>query len=189
LIKAGTEANGVTPCNRKMLMASALMHTRSGLPITTHSSVSNQAGLLQQDVFEEMGIDLTQVIIGHCGDTDDLAYLERILQRGSFIGLDRFGLSDMLPDSLRLETVVELCRRGYKAQLLLSHDYCSFIDFVPSREIIEDHYPEWDLCHIFEHILPLLKEKGVSDKQIHTMLIDNPRRVFETAGAPPAEHG
>lgn len=179
IIKAGTESTGVTPYNYKVLKIAALLHLKTGLPITTHASVTNQIGLLQQDVFEASGVDLSHVIIGHCGDTTDIYYLEKILHRGSYIGLDRFGLGSMLPDNLRIETLVELCNRGYAKQLILSHDYCSFIDFVPNRKMIEENFPAWNYSHLCQNIIPELKKKGITEKQIKTMMIDNPRRIFE----------
>jgi len=32
-------------------------------------------------------------------------------------------------------------------------------------------------------VLPALRARGVSDAQIHMMLVDNPRRYFEKGGA------
>ena len=73
----------------------------------------HRVGLDQQDVFAAEGVDLSRVVIGHCGDTEDLGYLEEILSRGSTIGMDRFGLDMILPTKQRVATIVELCKRGY----------------------------------------------------------------------------
>lgn len=61
----------------------------------THTRLADRGGLVQQDVFEEAGVDLGCVVIGHCGDNTDVDYLERIDERGSFLGLDRFGMSEI----------------------------------------------------------------------------------------------
>ncbi len=178
IIKAGTELQGVTTYNYKALQTVAILHLKTGLPITTHASVINKIGLLQQDIFESAGVDLSKVIIGHCGDTADISYIEKILERGSYVGLDRFGLETILPDNLRIKTLVELCKRGYAERIVLSHDYCSFVDFVPSRKIIEDVYPTWHLAHLHQDIIPEVKKQGVTQAQIDTMLIDNPKRIL-----------
>jgi phosphotriesterase-related protein len=74
--------------------AAARAHRASGVPITTHTDSSVRSGLDQQRVLSEEGVDLSRVIIGHSGDTDDLEYLQRLLDRGSYLGMDRFGLDE-----------------------------------------------------------------------------------------------
>jgi phosphotriesterase-related protein len=32
-------------------------------------------------------------------------------------------------------------------------------------------------------VIPALKERGVTDEQLNTMLVENPRRIFERQGA------
>lgn len=38
--------------------------------------------------------------------------------------------------------------------------------------------PKWDPRHIFQHILPALREAGVPNAKIDAMLVENPRRYF-----------
>jgi phosphotriesterase-related protein len=38
--------------------------------------------------------------------------------------------------------------------------------------------PNWHYEHIHRDVLPALREQGVSDEQIRTMLVENPRRYF-----------
>ena len=182
IIKAATDHPGVTDINRKLLQMAARLHRATGVPISTHTDVHNHSGLAQQDVFAEEGVDLTRIVIGHCGDSDDLAYLEAILARGSFIGMDRFGLDIILPTEKRVDVITELCRRGYAGQLVLSHDACCHIDWFP-REQVEMLAPRWNFRHIPDDVLPALRQKGVTDDQLRAMTVDNPRRLFERQGA------
>jgi predicted metal-dependent phosphotriesterase family hydrolase len=55
----------------------------SGLPISTHTHAESERGLDQQRIFEDEGVDLGRVIIGHSGDSTDLGYLERLIDNGS----------------------------------------------------------------------------------------------------------
>ena len=67
---------------------------------------------MQQRIFAE-GVDLGRVIIGHSGDTTDLDYLEELIAAGSYLGMDRFGLDNLLrllED--RVDTVARMCERG-----------------------------------------------------------------------------
>jgi phosphotriesterase-related protein len=182
VIKCATDRLGVTPFNRKLLQATARAHRLTGVPISTHTDVSNQSGLAQQDVFEEQGVDLRRVVIGHCGDTEDIPYLESILKRGSTIGMDRNGIELILPTEERVATIAELCRRGYADQMVLSHDASCFIDWFP-RQLLETTKSKWNYRYVSDAVIPALRESGVSDEQIRNMTVDNPRRVFEQQGA------
>lgn len=181
VIKCATDRLGVTPLNEKLLQVAAHAHRRTGVPISTHSSVENRSGLAQQDVFERAGVDLSRVVIGHCGDTEDVAYLEAILRRGSTIGMDRFGIDIILPTKQRVDTIAELCRRGWARQLVLSHDAACHIDWFP-RDMIERTVPHWNYRHIPDDVIPALRERGVSEEDLRSMTVDTPRRYFEAQG-------
>jgi len=181
IIKCATDRLGLTDFNRKLLHVAALAHRATGVPISTHSSVENRSGLGQQDVFEEHGVDLRRVVIGHCGDTEDVSYLEEILKRGSTIGMDRFGIDIILPTKQRVDTIVELCKRGWAEQMVLSHDASCHIDWFP-RELIAQSVPNWNFRHISDDVVPALLSCGVSQDQIDQMTLHNPARIFSQQG-------
>jgi len=182
IIKCATDRHGVTDLNKKILEVTARAHRRSGAPISTHTSVAHRTGLAQQDVFEAEDVDLSRVVIGHCGDSVDIDYLEKILRRGSTIGMDRFGIDIILPTKQRVATIVELCKRGWAGQLVLSHDASCHIDWFP-KDLIRKAVPNWHFLHISDDVLPALRESGVGEEAIRQMTVDNPRRVFERQGA------
>lgn len=185
LIKCATNEAGVTEFNAKLLRASAQLHRATGVPISTHSDVGCESGLGQQDVFESEGVDLSRVVIGHCGDSQDIAYLTKILERGSFIGMDRFGLDMILPTEQRVRVIAELCRNGWAGQIVLSHDACCHIDFFPGVDpaAAAAMLPNWNFRHVPNDVVPALRKNGVSEEQIRTLTVDNPRRIFEKQGA------
>jgi phosphotriesterase-related protein len=182
IIKAATDHLGVTDLNRKLLQVAARLHRATGVPISTHTDVHTRTGQAQQKVFAEEGVDLSRIVIGHCGDTEDIALLEEILKRGSFIGMDRFGLDFLLPMEKRVSTIAELCRRGWVEQIVLSHDASCHIDWFP-KEMVQRMAPRWTFRHIPDDVLPALRAEGVSEEQIRVMTVDNPRRIFERQGA------
>ena len=115
--------------------------------------------------------------------SEDLEYLEAILDRGSFIGMDRFGLDMILPTEKRVATIAALCQRGRADKLVLSHDACCHIDFFPAKQIeLATAAPNWNFRHIPEDVVPALRKQGVSEEQIRSMTVDNPRRIFEAQG-------
>ena len=181
ILKCVTDELGVTPGVEKVLRAVARAHLRTGVPITTHTHAPTKRGLDQQDVFASEGVDLGRVIIGHSGDTDDLDYLTKLLDRGSYIGMDRFGLAVFLPDDKRVATVVKLCQLGYADRMVLSQDAHAYFDWFEPK-LIERFGPNWNYFNILDNIIPALLEAGVSQQQIDVMTRENPRRIFESVG-------
>ena len=92
VIKCATDRPGITPGVERVLRACAQTHRATGAPITTHTARRVRRGLEQQEIFKSEGVDLTRVVIGHSGDTDDLGYLEELIANGSILGMDRFGI-------------------------------------------------------------------------------------------------
>ena len=182
ILKCATDAQGATAGVEKVLRAVARAHRRTGVPISTHTHAATQQGIRQQDIFEEEGVDLRRVVIGHSGDTEDIDYLEKLIARGSYIGMDRFGIDTMLATEKRVATVAKLCERGHADRMVLSHDTSVYIDwFEPS--MIKQVVPRWHFLHISDQVIPALRSSGVTDEQITAMTIDNPRRIFEAQGA------
>jgi phosphotriesterase-related protein len=177
IIKVATDAPGITSGTDRILRAAARAHRRTGAPITTHSKAATRGGLEQQRVFAEEGVDLSRVIIGHCGDTTDLEYLEELIDAGSFIGMDRFGLDYLLPFEERVGVVADMCARGHADRMVLSHDTFAFNDWF-SADVMRQRV-NWHYLHIQQDVLPALQRRGVTDDQIDAMLVRNPRAIFE----------
>ena len=179
VIKCATDKPGLTPDVERVLRACAQAHRETGCPITTHTNAEAERGLDQQRIFDEEGVDLTRVVIGHCGDTNDLDYLQQLLDAGSILGMDRFGIDGYLTTDQRVEVVAQLCEMGYAQQLVLSHDASCYIDWIEG-EVPLTPLPNWHYLHISKDVIPALLEAGVSNEQIDTMLIDTPKQFLES---------
>ena len=107
ILKCVTNMAGLTRDVERVLRAVAQAHRETGVPITTHAHAGLRRGLDQQRIFAEEGVDPVRVIIGHSGDTDDYAYLEELIDAGSYLGMDRFGLN-AVPFDKRVEIVAEM---------------------------------------------------------------------------------
>jgi phosphotriesterase-related protein len=182
IIKCATDEPGVTPDVERILRASAKAHRKTGVPISTHTHAKSEVGLKQQDVFESEGVDLSRVVIGHSGDTEDTGYLKKLCDRGSFIGMDRFGVDIFLPTANRVATITKMCEMGYAGQMVLSHDASCHFGWAEAG-LIKNVVPNWHFNHIPDDVIPALKAAGVTDEMITTMTVDNPRKVFERQGA------
>jgi phosphotriesterase-related protein len=182
ILKCATDQPGVTPGVERVLRAVARAHRQTGVPISTHTHAHTERGLDQQRIFEEEGVDLTRVVIGHSGDTTDIGYLEKLIGKGSYIGMDRFGIDVLCPFEDRVNTVARMCERGYADRMVLSHDAACFNDWLPEAAL-SLVVPNWHYLHIHNDVIPALKQRGVTEEQIHAMLVDNPRRIFERQGS------
>jgi phosphotriesterase-related protein len=181
-LKCVVEAKGLTPGVERNVRACAAVHRDTGAPITVHTSSPTQSGRLVLQVFREEGVDLTKVVIGHAGDSNDLDYLTELADAGCLLGMDRFGLDIYNPTADRVGTIVELAQRGYADRMVLAHDASCFIDYFPdpaARAAFQQVQPNWNFTHISKDVLPMLRERGMSEDQLRQMLVDTPRRYFE----------
>lgn len=177
VIKCAIDEPGMTDEIRKLTEAAALAHLATGALISTHTSPAGRTGLAQAGVLAGLGVDLSRVVIGHCGDTTDHGYLRELLGMGTNLGLDRFGLTDYLDTGQRCEVVAALCADGFDDRLVLSHDAACFSDVV-SRRYRDQHLPDWRMDHIVDAILPRLRQLGVTESAIVNMTVANPARLL-----------
>jgi phosphotriesterase-related protein len=177
-IKCAADEPGVTPNVEKVHRAAARAAKQTGLPIMAHSRPASGTGPEQMKIFVEEGVDPGTVQIAHTGDTDDLDYIERLLETGCWIGMDRYGLDLFLGTEPRNATVLALLERGYADRMFLSQDFCSSIDWFP-REVQEylkaNEVPDWSMTFLFEKVIPELKERGMTDEQLDQMMVANPK--------------
>jgi phosphotriesterase-related protein len=173
-LKCAVDEPGITEDVEKVLRAVARTSKATGVPIMAHSHPATRRGLEIMDVFDEEEVDPRTVQIAHTGDTDDLEYIEELLSRGPWIGMDRYGLDIILPTDKRNATVVALCEKGHADRMTLSQDACATIDWFPP-ELIAQMAPNWHFTYLWEGVLPALREAGVTDEQIDTMMEQNPR--------------
>ena len=178
VIKCATDPD-MHPLNERVLRASARAHRATGVPICTHTNANNRTGLDQQRVFKEEGVDLGRVVIGHSDDSDDISYLEEIIQNGSYCGMDRIGIQRPRTSGQRADMVAALVEKGYANRITLSHDASCRFELAPPS--MQERMPQWNFTHIPKDVIPMLRERGVSDAAITQMIVGNPRTIFETS--------
>lgn len=163
----------------KCLRAGARASTLTKVPLTIHQPSFHQMADRVVDIVLEEGGDPQHTIIDHmCASGYDFEYQRRVLESGVFIEYDLIG-SDLYYPSIQMSQPLDdenafnlkrLIDAGYLEQLLISHDI--FI------KICLTHYGGRGYGHILKNFVPMLKSVGVSEEQIHTLLVENPRRVF-----------
>ena len=182
-LKCCMETPELTPGVERIARAVARTHLETGAPITVHTSGPHQTGRNTVRIFQEEGVDLTKVVIGHAGDSNDLDYLTGLADQGVLLGMDRFGLDLFNPTAERVKTIVALAARGYAPSMVLAHDANCFIDYFGELhdQLRPVAAPNWHYEHISDDVLPALLEAGVTQAQLDTMLIENPVRYFTRA--------
>jgi phosphotriesterase-related protein len=166
---------------RKMISVATQASLLTGVPIISHTHAASH-GHDQIDIVEACHGHADCMVVGHSGDRDDHEYQASIARRGAFVGLDRFGLDFLLSDDLRMKNLMELVAAGFRDQVVISQDYpvCLLGRFGVDLSRIA---PNWGITHIFKSIIPRLKEMGLTDEDVKTLLVSNPKRLFANAAS------
>ncbi len=183
MLKCAIDHQGMTKGVERVMRAVALAHAQTGTPITVHTHPTSQSGLeVQRVLCDEGGVAPSRIVLGHSGDSTDADHLSALAEAGFVLGMDRFGINLETTFEARADIVVEMCRRGFAGQMVLSQDASCYIDWLDPD--VMAFLPDWHYLHIEEKVLPYLREHGVTEEQITTMLVDVPRQFFEgpTAG-------
>jgi phosphotriesterase-related protein len=177
VLKVVTDEPGITEDVGRVLTAAAAAHRRTGVPILTHTHAPSRNGREQQAFLARLGVAPERVVIGHCGDSEDLGYLRELMDNGSTIGMDRFGMAHVLPDDRRVAVVLRLLRLGYADRMVLSHDAAVFSRVTPPSWRAR-HAPDWHFENLHRRILPMLAAGGATPEDLHRMTVRNPARLL-----------
>ena len=180
-LKCAIDTPGLTKGVERVMRAVAQSQLRTGVPITVHTAPQTKSGLVVQQVMREEGVDLEDVLIGHCGDTTELDYLMQLADGGSILGMDRFGVNFTITPEQRVATIAGMVKRGYADHLTLSHDCTCWSDYFPTVDDYHRAMPDHHYLHIHQQVIPALLEAGVGQTDLDKMFVDNPRRHFEAA--------
>ena len=180
-LKCAADAPGVTENVEKIHRAVARASVQTGTPIMAHSMPAVATGPRQVEIFKEEGVDLGRVQIAHCGDSEDIGYIEGLIEQGVYVGLDRYGLEIILPIEKRNATTAELIRRGHAERLMISQDSCATLDWYPPEldQMLRSQgaVHNWTMTLVFEEVVPALREQGVLDDETFAeIFIENPKR-------------
>ena len=169
----GTDKPWLSAREERVHRAAARAARRTGLAITTHA-VQSAVGLDQMSVFEEEGADLTRFVIGHADSHPDAAYHKAIVERGASVEFDFLGMSftplERHGEGRVVESICDLLAAGHAERILLSQDVCHDSQLA--------HYGGNGYTYLADTFLPRLQAAGVSDDEIRTITVDNPRRLL-----------
>jgi phosphotriesterase-related protein len=165
----------------KVLRGAARASLATGAVVTVHCDpIGPLAGVPAVDVLEQEGVEPGRIVIDHVDQVQDLDYHRALAARGVFVEYDSLGREfysdDWEPgfawghDSWRVEFAQRLIDAGHGEQLLFSQDVCMKMELVA--------YGGNGYAHVLRNIVPTLLARGVSQRAIDRILIDNPARAF-----------
>jgi len=176
IIKCATGEGKITPKEEEVLRAAARAHKRTDCPIITHTT--NGLGPEQLDIFESEGVAPNEVIISHVGcQPDPIEGSEAVLSRGANVSFDRIGMvKAFYPDEYWLDVVGNAIKKGYIDQIMLSHDAAVFAygyEAASGDDVWDDY------TYVSRQFIPKLQQAhGISDEQINTIMVENPKRAL-----------
>lgn len=192
IVKVATGSPKVTDYERKLLTAGGRAAAKVGCPVITHTDEAS-LGLEQIEILTAQGLPAHRILVGHSDGRDDHDYHRSLADKGAYVGFDRFGIETLIPDEKRIESVGKMVDAGYVRSVCMSHDAtcASWLGrpvfgghLVATPEAIAAALPNWESTHLFKRVLPRLRERGLTDTDIHTILVSNPKRYFRGEEAP-----
>lgn len=180
ILKCAVDQAGLTEHVERVLRSVCRVHRATGAPICVHTHPETHRGLDALRVLREEEVDPRRVMLAHCGDTSDADHLTELAESGALLGMDRFGLDILKPFEERVGIVVEMARRGFAGQMVLSQDTNCFSDWFPPG-LEQQISPRWHYLHVLQDVVPALLEAGVAQDDVDLMLRGNPARFFEDA--------
>ena len=161
------------PSEKNVLTAAAMAGKKTGVAVTTHCQLGKLAQE-QIEIFEQQGMDLTKVVLGHLDLANDRDYYEKILKTGVNIGFDTIGKTAYLSDEQRADNLLWLIERGWEKQIVLSQD-------ISRKSYLSRGGKYSGYMTVMKDFVPLLRARGIKQETLNRFLIENPARIFDKA--------
>lgn len=181
-----------TDAERRVLRAAAKAQTLTGVPLSVHLPGWQRLGHDVLDIVEREGVDPGSVVLGHLNPSgDDPEYQESLARRGAWLGFDMLGMELRFPgegqspsDEQSVAWLAGLIQSGHADRLLLSQDV--FLKMLLRR------YGGRGYAHVLTIVLERLAEHGIPAATTRSLVVDNPKRLFDiaagTAAAPEGDN-
>ncbi len=176
----------LTKGERKVLRAAGIAQQHTGVVISVHPGTNPDAPLEIVKVLTDAGANPTCIIIGHIART--IASHNgfcKLAETGCSLEFDMFGIEGIYPvtafptpidvpsDQGRIRQIIQLIAEGYLGQILISQDVCLKIQL--------SCFGGGGYSHILTTTIPVMLQKGVTKEQIHTIMVNNPKRLLALA--------
>jgi phosphotriesterase-related protein len=168
-----------TAMEEKVLRAAARAQKMTKVPLSIHLPGWERYGHRVLDVIGEEGVLPQAVVLCHMNPSgDDPEYQMSLADRGAYLEYDMIGMDYFYADQgvqcpcdeENARAVKRLVESGYAERILLSQDV--FLKMMLTRN------GGFGYGYILKHFVPRLRRHGLSEEQIHCLLVGNPCRLF-----------
>jgi phosphotriesterase-related protein len=163
-IKTASIPGPLSAIDRKLIVAAALCHGRTGLRIHCHTG-DGRAAMDILSVLEAQRVSPRPS--SGCTRRTRRTAPSTCARRGR--GLDRAGRSGRDSLDAHVSAVVDLARAGQLARVLLSPGR----RLVPRGRVGGGRFRPY--TYLFDGLLPALRRAGLSERDVRRLLVDNPR--------------
>jgi phosphotriesterase-related protein len=153
--------------DKKLVQAAAITHLETGLLIVSHTGTWKTAKA-EIDVLKESGVDVSNFVWVHAQAERDFENYLKAAGFGVWISLD--GIAWDVPG--HLERIVFCKENQILDRVLLSHDAGWYSPGEPNGGNFVG------FTALFDELIPLMKEKGFTQKELDLILIENPAKAF-----------
>jgi phosphotriesterase-related protein len=177
----------IDPDEEKALRAACRAQRKTGVPLSIHylTWLPENESLRILDIVEEEGCDLSRLIMGHQDSTTNdgminVELMKTIARRKAYVQFDTFGVEVLMlldgylvqfPHDLeRVKALKQIADAGYLSNVLISHD-------IAHKHHLK-RYGGYGYAHILRNVLPVFKAKGFTDEDVHTIMVENPKRAL-----------
>lgn len=170
LIKTAADVGGTAGEYFRMFRAAAAASLETGTPIMSHTELGHNA-LDQIKLYTDLGVPADQLIICHLDrKMENADYMLHVAGTGVYVELDTIGRFKYHTDEEEVQLIRMLIDHGYEDQILLGLD--------TTRKRMKSYGGEIGLDHLQGSFLPLLRQSGVTEEQMHKMMHTNPAKAF-----------
>jgi predicted metal-dependent phosphotriesterase family hydrolase len=165
----GVHERHVSPVEERVHRAAARAQVRTGLALTTHS-IASTIGLAQLDIFEEEGVDLRRVVIGHSDTYPDPDYHGALIRRGAFVEFDTIRGASEYETARTVGLITRLVDEGHIEHILLSQDVCATSHLTA--------YGGSGYAYLISTFTERLGQAGLAQEQLEQLFVLNPKRML-----------
>ena len=174
IVMAAGSQDRITVIEDLTLRGAALAAKRAGAAVMVDSIGQARR---QLEIILEEGLAPNRVIIGSCDDgrAVDPERDKGFARKGVYVSYDHIGWEDAaaphaIPDEQRVELVKAMINDGFTEHIVLS---CTAIGYA-----IDVPRPRHSFAHLLKSFVPRLKAAGVTESEIDTILVENPKRIL-----------
>lgn len=173
IIKIASDRDALSPRDRRVFEAAALVHRETGVPILTHCTDGTAADA-QLALFDRAGVDLGHVVLSHTDKIVDRGYHRAILETGASVEFD--GGMRWKPDQPNgtLQLLEWLLHDGFGGQLMLGMD-------AARRSYWAVHGGRPGMAYLLDAFSAQMADRGIDATARRTMFVANPARVLAFA--------